>query len=248
MHPRNETRRDHEESTTKCIGPLGCFRNVSEEYYSSISRQFPYSTDNLIFEWLLRSVSTSGDLLLLDAWTSSQQLTEPAFSQLDLSRLGEASRMAKQVSPKTKPFVLELSGIDIKPLFTKSGPDTMKYLFQTVERVDQLSLSLRMGQGLRRMDGPLPFLRPERHPREPGRHGRMFWAEPCKEGLIVEFDGFLLPDQTMVGNAFTVVLEGRCICKCRRQLSRIEIWLLIHKLRLTDLEDCTSQVLRPWPV
>jgi hypothetical protein len=224
---------------------LGCFRNVSEDYVSSISRQFPdfpTSTDNLIFEWLWRSGGASGDLLLLDAWTSYQQLTESLSQQADLLRLGQGLKNRQTSKPDDETLCIgTLLGIDIKPLFAKSGPDRMKYLFQTVDRIRP---AIIFSETPRLEDegwgwAPLSFLRPERHPREPGHHGRLMWAERREEGLIVDFDGFLLPDNVVV-DEFQVTIDATVYTvhlRLPEQDLEIKKMALIHELRLADLED-----------
>jgi hypothetical protein len=133
--------------------------------------------------------------------------------------------------------------IDIQPILDKPRQDRMKCLFQSI---DKIRPAIVFSDGPRiDHDGfrwaPSSFLRPEKHPREPGFHGRGMWAERHPMGLLVNFDGFLLPEPP-VNNVFTISTEEQSYTvHLQPQLrpSQGERVAVIHEVKLCELENET---------
>jgi hypothetical protein len=177
----------------------------------------------------------------MDGWNTWRNLTEH-YGQRDISALGQGLKNRKTSKPEDECICLgTLLGIDFQPLFAKPGSDRMKHLFQLI---DKIRPAIIFSDGPRiDQDGfrwaPSSFLRPEKHPREPGIHGRSMWAERHQLGLLVNFDGFLLP-QLPVNNVFTITDRERAYTvRLQAPLppSRGGRMAIIHELRLWELED-----------
>jgi hypothetical protein len=235
-----------EETDTKnrILRAIAYFRDTPEEFRSSIKRRFsdfPTSTDELISEWLWRCGATTGDILFMDGWTTYRELTEN-YGHGDISRIGQGLKNRKTSKPEDETICLgAVLGIDVQPMFNKSSQGRMKYLFQTVDKI-RPAIIFYDGPRIDE-DGfrwaPLSFLRPERHPREPGYHSRGMWAERHHLGLLVNFDGFLLSEPPLT-NVFTIAsgVEKYVVhlqpSVRQRQSGRMAI---IHELRLSELND-----------
>jgi len=222
------------------------FQGTPENYLSTIKSRFPdfpTSTDTLIFEWLWQSGGKAGDLLLTDVYSNYQQLTEPTNFHRELARLAQGLKNRQTSKPDDETICLAtLLELDLKPLFTMSGQRRMKYIF---ERVEKIRPAIVFAEGERIQEegwrwAPCSFLKAERHPREPGYHGRCFWAERTENGLIVDFDGFLLPNRS-IRETSTVAIENRCYRLQFSTENEISVegegLAVIHELRLVDLED-----------
>ena len=232
------------DTTSRILRAIACFRDMPTEFRSSVEERFPdfpTSTDYLIFEWLWRCGATNGDLLFMDGWTTYRELTEH-YGNRNISHLGQGLKNRKTSKPEDETICLGmLLGIDVQPLFNKSGQDRMKYLFQTV---DKIRPAIIFSEGPRiDEDGlrwaPLSFLRPERHPREPGHHGRRLLAERHELGLLVNFDGFLVPEPPLT-DVFTINSEGqKYVVHLQRSIRahQSDKIAIIHELRLSELED-----------
>jgi hypothetical protein len=177
----------------------------------------------------------------MDGWATYRRLTEH-YGQGDISGLGQGLKNRQTSKPEDETICLgTLLAIDIQPLFCKSGQDRMKYLFQSVDRIRP---AIVFSDGPRiEEDGfrwaPLSFLRPERHPQEPGYHGRNLWAERHHLGLLVNFDGFLLPEPP-VRDVFTIAASEQFYTVHLEppiRQSRRDKMAVIHELRLSELED-----------
>ena len=240
-----DSQNEQEGTTSRILRAIACFGGIPEEFRSSIEErypEFPTSTDFLIFEWLWRCGGTTGDLLLMDGWTTYRELTESS-QRRDISRLGQGLKNRQTSKPEDESICLgTLLGIDIEPMLNKSSEGRMKYLFQSVDRIRP---AIVFSDGPRiEEDGfrwaPLSFLRPEMHPREPGFHpGRGMYAERHDRGLLVNFDGFLLPEPP-VSNIFTITAKGQNYTVQLQPSIRLcqnDRMAIIHELRLSELED-----------
>ena len=235
-----------EETDTKnrILRAIAYHRNSPEEFRSLIERRFPdfpTSTDELIFEWLWRCGATTGDILFMDGWTTYCELTEN-YGQGDISRLGQGLKNRKTSIPEDEPICLgELLGIDVQPMLNKSIQGRIKYLFQTVDKI-RPAIIFCNGPRIDE-DGfrwaPSSFLRSGRHPQEPGYHSRGLWAKRHHLGLLVNFDGFLLPEPPLT-NVFTIASGGEKYLVHLQQSVRqrkSDRMAIIHELRLSELND-----------
>jgi hypothetical protein len=157
--------------------------------------------------------------------------------------LGQGLKNRKTTKPEDEVICLSvLLGIDVQSILDKPSQDRMKCLFQTI---DNIRPAIVFSDGPRiHQDGfrwaPSSFLRPEKHPQEPGFHpGRGVWAERHPMGLLVNFDGFLLP-KPPVESVFAISTEERSYTVHLRPPLRPSKGVrvaVIHELQLSELED-----------